>query len=465
MILKENRLPLLNRADNPEADQENPNLDTSFSETEDAGATGLVGDVSTGIAKTDSIKDIFVKFNTMFLKKFDSLDATLQKINTKMDHEKRNDSTSVKKGLEDVNKNLSSLIKDGDKDKNNSLIQSMIGMIANNPAAAALTAIAGGVAITSIFGAKGWKELIMQPGSPVEFRPKPINFGKPGSLWEFRTRGQDDNAGVNPDDGKVHISGSDNAEKAMDYFQKRGYSKIESAGIVGNLQAESGLDINPKAVGDQGLAYGAAQWHPERQKRFREQFGHDIRKSNFMEQLAFIDWEFKNTHRAAREELRNARTVGAATTTVMKRYEIPRDATSLSNRRDFAADAYKKSIENEKTKVDLPAPVLKKQEGFLDKAEKAILGPWASSQAEVKVPESYKKLEQTIERDDLINGVKRDIKMAQLTQSQSQNQITPQVTTIDNTSTTIVTKIDPIPKDETYHRGVSLTGSYEAFRV
>lgn len=55
-----------------------------------------------------------------------------------------------------------------------------------------------------------------------------------------------------------------NAKFAYQYYQQKGIPSHVAAGIVGNLMQESGL--NPNASGDNGLATGVAQWHPDRFK-------------------------------------------------------------------------------------------------------------------------------------------------------------------------------------------------------
>lgn len=80
------------------------------------------------------------------------------------------------------------------------------------------------------------------------------------------------------------------ARQAMQFFLSRGYSLAQAAGIVANLQAESG-SFNPREVGDRGQAYGIAQWHPERQNKIAAQFGKPLSQMSFEEQLAALDWE------------------------------------------------------------------------------------------------------------------------------------------------------------------------------
>jgi hypothetical protein len=109
----------------------------------------------------------------------------------------------------------------------------------------------------------------------------------------------------------------------IDYFVSRGWTRAQAAGIVANLQSESGLD--PTRLGDKGLAYGLGQWHPDRQANFARVMGHDIRNSTLGEQLAFVDWELRNTEAAAGARLHQAQRPGEAGTVVSQYYERPRD--------------------------------------------------------------------------------------------------------------------------------------------
>ena len=108
-------------------------------------------------------------------------------------------------------------------------------------------------------------------------------------------------------------------EEAQAFFESRGWTKEQAAGIVGNLVVESGLRTD--AVGDGGQAYGIAQWHPDRQATFRQVYGKDIRNSSFQEQLNYVDWELRNTEARAGNLLRNATTAEEAAAIVDRSYE------------------------------------------------------------------------------------------------------------------------------------------------
>lgn len=124
-------------------------------------------------------------------------------------------------------------------------------------------------------------------------------------------------------------------DEAVSYFQQSlGLTLEQARGIVGNLVGESNLD--PKAVGDGGLAYGVAQWHPDRQANFKKAFGIDIRNSTFQQQLEFVRWELLNTEKKAFEALLGENTIAGAVKSFMKKYERPANMSSYQSRLDAA---------------------------------------------------------------------------------------------------------------------------------
>lgn len=129
------------------------------------------------------------------------------------------------------------------------------------------------------------------------------------------------NGGYNPGDPASGVGSSENAQTAYQFFIDQGYTPEQAAGIVGNLQAESGGTLNPSAVGDSGQAYGIAQWHPDRQAIFQRQFGVPIQQATFDQQLQFVAYELNNNERSAGNKIRAATTVEDAAFAVDKFYE------------------------------------------------------------------------------------------------------------------------------------------------
>jgi hypothetical protein len=100
------------------------------------------------------------------------------------------------------------------------------------------------------------------------------------------------------------------AQQAMNYFIAQGWTPAQAAGIVGNLQKESGLD--PRAYFSNGIeeSFGLAQWNsigsPERVENALRVMGvSDIREATFTQQLDFIQWELVNSETRAATELRS----------------------------------------------------------------------------------------------------------------------------------------------------------------
>lgn len=116
-----------------------------------------------------------------------------------------------------------------------------------------------------------------------------------------------------------------------------GWTPAQAQGIVANLQMESSL--NPAAVGDNGNAYGIAQWQGPRQKDFAEKYGKPIQTANLDEQIAFVNHELRSgKEMAAGHSLSKALTAGDAAEIVSRQYERPARADFDAARRRALAD-------------------------------------------------------------------------------------------------------------------------------
>jgi len=125
---------------------------------------------------------------------------------------------------------------------------------------------------------------------------------------------------------------------AVSFFQRLGWSHEQAAGIVANLQRESTVGLNHRAEGDNGRAYGVAQWHPDRQANFKAWAGKDIRDSSLMEQLQFVNYELtQGAEQRAGRLLRAAQNAQQAGEIVSRYYERPAQADLEAARRGSAA--------------------------------------------------------------------------------------------------------------------------------
>jgi hypothetical protein len=135
---------------------------------------------------------------------------------------------------------------------------------------------------------------------------------------------------------KAHQSGT--KDQMLQYFQDRGWSKAQAAGIVANLMSESSGKTD--AVGDSGKAYGIAQWHSDRQQAFKDFTGKDIRESDLIEQMAFVQHELtQGMFKSAGDKLRKANDAGDAGSIISRYYERPRDVEGEAARRAASAQA------------------------------------------------------------------------------------------------------------------------------
>ena len=135
---------------------------------------------------------------------------------------------------------------------------------------------------------------------------------------------------------RLYMTDTTKRQQAVAYFVSQGWTLAQAAGIVANLEAESGL--RPDAIGDGGKAYGIAQWHPPRQANFAAVMGKDIRGSSFEDQLAFVHAELQGTERAAGIALAKCLTAAEAGACVSRFYERPADREGEAAKRAALAE-------------------------------------------------------------------------------------------------------------------------------
>lgn len=117
----------------------------------------------------------------------------------------------------------------------------------------------------------------------------------------------------------------------MGMFEGKGWQHDDAAAIISGLDRESGLRSG--AVGDNGQAYGAAQWHPDRQAQFDAwsknggtSDGRDIRHSSMADQADFINWDLtKGKYKSVGDHMRGAKTIEEKMGIFDREYESPAD--------------------------------------------------------------------------------------------------------------------------------------------
>ena len=156
------------------------------------------------------------------------------------------------------------------------------------------------------------------------------SIGKITGVDRTEDEDEDDTGGPGGGGGEGEGGGgsTENAKKAMEYFMKQGWSREQAAGIVGNLQAESGADLDTTSIskndaGPGKHSYGIAQWNRgrfENLKRFADKRG--TTWEDFDTQLAFVQHELtQGGEKDAGRKLRKATDAETAAKIVDRYYE------------------------------------------------------------------------------------------------------------------------------------------------
>ncbi|MFI5240312.1 MAG: phage tail tip lysozyme [Candidatus Saccharimonadia bacterium] len=127
----------------------------------------------------------------------------------------------------------------------------------------------------------------------------------------------------------TNLLGSDNIQKAFNFFVSKGLTPVQSAGIVGNFEAESGL--NPSDTNSIG-AHGIAQWYQGRlTKLIAYAASNNEPEDSLSTQLDFSWQELNTSYPTVLGAVKASTTVDQAATPVFLVYENPGD-NSLPSR-------------------------------------------------------------------------------------------------------------------------------------
>jgi len=115
--------------------------------------------------------------------------------------------------------------------------------------------------------------------------------------------------------------GGPNESVAFYYFVRQGLSKEQSAGIVGNMKAESGVIPDREEVSGGG-GYGLVQWTGGRRtalENYAKEKGQDVKSLSF--QLDYVWFELQGAEKAAYNHLIQQNSVRGATISFLDKYE------------------------------------------------------------------------------------------------------------------------------------------------
>lgn len=124
---------------------------------------------------------------------------------------------------------------------------------------------------------------------------------------------------------------TDKERQAHAFFISKGWKPEQAIGIVGNLKHESNFDTTVLGTADDKGSRAIAQWHGDRLKMLKNKYGENW--TDFKNQLEFVDWELRNTHKTAGDKLRNSKGVWEAGRIVSDDYEIPKVKFNADERR------------------------------------------------------------------------------------------------------------------------------------
>jgi hypothetical protein len=149
---------------------------------------------------------------------------------------------------------------------------------------------------------------------------------------------------MHPEEGRKHVDQTGSSRSVVDFFKSKGWSDAQAIGIAANLKKESGF--NTAAVGDNGNAYGVAQWHDDRQRAFKRWSGKNIREASLEEQLGFVNYELtQGNERKAGDALQGAANERDAAAIISRQYERPANADAEASGRADMASSMKQQLE------------------------------------------------------------------------------------------------------------------------
>ena len=150
---------------------------------------------------------------------------------------------------------------------------------------------------------------------------------------------------VDPCQASTVAVGSGNVDTSMKYLMSRGLSGAQAAGIVGNLQVESGPSVDPHAKNSLGFQ-GIAQWDPGQRWPLLEKFATQVKADKWAvaTQLRYLGWELglnsdypgkSSPYQSVLDKLHATSDASDAAQVIFTYYEAPGD-TSLPKRQKNA---------------------------------------------------------------------------------------------------------------------------------
>ena len=142
----------------------------------------------------------------------------------------------------------------------------------------------------------------------------------------------------------------DLAKQGYAYWRSQGLSHDQALAILGNERGENGL--GSLRVGDNGSAFGQAQWHMDRVADILRNTGIDVRTAGFLDQQKAMRWEMEHGAGGGHvwDKIKNAKSRSDAVWWMVNGFERPLDRGGAAATRLGFADRYGRAI------TDTPVP-------------------------------------------------------------------------------------------------------------
>lgn len=155
-----------------------------------------------------------------------------------------------------------------------------------------------------------------------------VVIGGPGAMSLLAGSGAA-NANFAPGIGGGLSGSSDVQSQVWKFFAGKGLQPHQIAGIMGNIQGESGF--NPFAVGDNGTSFGLFQHHAGRGQGLLNAVGGSAGLGDVQKQLEFVWRELMTSESGAMQRLLASKDVGGATDAWMRGFERPSNEAMIDS--------------------------------------------------------------------------------------------------------------------------------------
>ncbi|MEU6558779.1 phage tail tip lysozyme [Nocardia nova] len=179
------------------------------------------------------------------------------------------------------------------------------------------------------------------PGSPPPAGPAPVPTSSGGGGFPSFPSGGVSPASYNPSDGPapdIPEGQKPTAKAIYDYLIEKGFTPAQAAGIIGNMQIESGFRTDAYNSGEGAI--GLCQWEGGRRSKLEAFAGNKV--GNWKTQVDFMVHEMQTSETGAYARVKASKTPGEAAAAFDQYYE--RSSGEARGKRISAAENFANSM-------------------------------------------------------------------------------------------------------------------------